>query len=107
AGAGSTAAGGALAGPALAVIQQQLTGLGEQIKKGVREVRLTVSWPDGQRTESFTVVTHLVVLTPGSQKTDGSTLVAPVAAGQAGAAGLPVMPILQGLNPGRNVGGVR
>jgi general secretion pathway protein I len=108
------AAGSALAGPALAVIQQQLTALGEQIKKGVREVRLTVSWPDGKRTESFTVVTHLVVLTPGSQKVDASTLVAPVGPGQPGAAGvqglqgMPVMPILQGINAGRQLGtGVR
>jgi len=53
---------GALAGPAMALIQQQLTTLGEEIKKGVREVRLTVSWPDGRSTESFTVVTHLVIL---------------------------------------------
>ncbi|WP_242394502.1 type IV pilus modification PilV family protein [Anaeromyxobacter oryzisoli] len=47
-----------------AALNQQLTVLGEQIKKGVREVRLTVSWPDGKKDGSFTVVTHLVVLTP-------------------------------------------
>ncbi len=45
-------------------LQMQLTALGEQIKKGVREVRLTVSWPEGKRQSSFTVVTHLVVLAP-------------------------------------------
>ena len=45
-------------------LQAQLTQLGEQIKKGVREVRLTVSWPEGKRRSSFTVVTHLVVLAP-------------------------------------------
>jgi general secretion pathway protein I len=45
-------------------LQAQLTTLGEQIKKGVREVRLTVDWPEGQRRSSFTVVTHLVVLAP-------------------------------------------
>lgn len=44
-------------------LQTQLTQIGEQIKKGVRQVRLTVSWPDGVRVESFSVVTHLVVLT--------------------------------------------
>jgi general secretion pathway protein I len=47
-----------------AMIQAQLTQIGEQIKKGVREVRLTVSWPEGTREDSFTVVTHLVVLAP-------------------------------------------
>jgi general secretion pathway protein I len=46
------------------LIQAQLTIVGEQVKKGVREVRLTVSWPDGKKPESFTVVTHMVVLTP-------------------------------------------
>jgi general secretion pathway protein I len=55
-----------MAGAAQALLQQQLVTLGEQIKKGVREVRLTVSWKDGATEESFTVVTHLVVLTPRS-----------------------------------------
>ena len=45
-------------------LQAQITRLGEQIKKGVREVRLTVSWKDGKRDESFTIVTHMVVLAP-------------------------------------------
>jgi general secretion pathway protein I len=61
-------AGSPLAGLAVGMIQQQLTGLGEKLKSGVREVRLTVGWKDGKSTESFTLVTHLVVLTPGSQK---------------------------------------
>jgi general secretion pathway protein I len=47
-----------------AALQAQLTTLGEQIKKGVREVRLTVTWPEGKRRSSFTVVTHMVVLAP-------------------------------------------
>ena len=41
-----------------------LTQIGEQLKKGVREVRLTVSWEGGASVESFDVVTHLVVLAP-------------------------------------------
>jgi general secretion pathway protein I len=45
-------------------LNAQLTAMGEQIKKAVREVRLTVSWPEGARQDSFTVVTHLVVLAP-------------------------------------------
>ena len=41
-----------------------LTQIGEQLKKSVREVRLTVSWTGGASVESFDVVTHLVVLQP-------------------------------------------
>jgi general secretion pathway protein I len=51
-------------GPAQAAmqgtLQALLTRIGEQVKKSVREVRLTVSWEDGGSAESFTVVTHLV-----------------------------------------------
>ena len=60
--------GNPMAGAAVAMIQQQLTALGEQLKSGVREVRLTVAWKDGKSTESFTLTTHLVVLTTGAQK---------------------------------------
>jgi general secretion pathway protein I len=52
--------------PFMALIQSSLQTLlvqiGEQLKKSVREVRLTVSWPSGATSESFEVVTHLVVL---------------------------------------------
>lgn len=57
-------AGSAGSAATAAALQAQLTTLGEQIKKGVREVRLTVDWPEGLRRSSFTVVTHLVVLSP-------------------------------------------
>jgi general secretion pathway protein I len=46
----------AMAGP----LRAQLTVIGEQLKKGLREIRLTVSWQDGARAESFSVVTHMV-----------------------------------------------
>jgi general secretion pathway protein I len=55
--------GGALVAGAL---QTQLTQVGEQIKKGLREVRLTVSWKDGAKEESFTVVTHLLSFGTGA-----------------------------------------
>lgn len=51
----------ALIGP---MLDAQLLQFGETLKKGFREVRLTVLWPDGKREESFTVVTHMVVLQP-------------------------------------------
>jgi general secretion pathway protein I len=45
-----------------ASMQNLLVQIGEKLKKGAREVRLTVSWPSGGATESFDVTTHLVVL---------------------------------------------
>jgi general secretion pathway protein I len=54
--------------PAVALVaaglQAQLRVFGETLKRSVRELRLTVSWPSGRRTQSFTVTTHLVVLNP-------------------------------------------
>lgn len=52
------------AGALSALVQTQLTAFGEVVKKGVREVRLTVSWDEGATERSFTVVAHLVVLQP-------------------------------------------
>lgn len=49
-----------------ATMQGVLARLGEQLKRGVRELRLTVSWPEGSGEESFTVTTHLVVLAPAA-----------------------------------------
>jgi len=61
-------AGSPVAGMAVSMIQQQLTGLGEKLKTGVREVRVTVAWKDGKAIEAFTLVTHMVVLIPGAQR---------------------------------------
>jgi general secretion pathway protein I len=49
-----------------AQLQLILARFGEQLKRGVREVRLTVAWPEGGSQESFTVTTHLVVLAPAT-----------------------------------------
>jgi len=53
----------------VAALQASLAQLAEQVKRGVREVRLTVSWPGGSGEESFTVRTNMVVLqgTEGTQ----------------------------------------
>ena len=48
------------------MLQLQLTKIGEQIKQGVREIRLTVSWKEGAKNESFTVVTHMVAFARGT-----------------------------------------
>ncbi len=47
-------------------LQVQATRIGEQIKQGLREIRLTVAWKDGAREQSFTVVTHLVAFQKGT-----------------------------------------
>jgi general secretion pathway protein I len=52
------------AGVLAGLVQTQLTVFGETVKKGVRELRLTVRWPEGETERAFTVVTHLVVLQP-------------------------------------------
>jgi type II secretory pathway pseudopilin PulG len=70
----SSLAGSPMAAAAVAMIQQQLTTLGEKLKSGVRELRLTVSWKDGRAEESFTVVTHLVVLRTGAQRRSAPVL---------------------------------
>jgi general secretion pathway protein I len=108
-GAGSAAAGGPtsslggspLAGPAVAMIQQQLVGLGEKLKSGVREVRLTIGWKDGKAIESFTLVTHQVVLITGEQRRQ--TVGVPAAGQPAGLIpGLPagqLLPVIGGKKP--------
>jgi general secretion pathway protein I len=47
-----------------AMVKQQCAAFAETVKKSLRELRLTVSWPEGKRTEAFTVATHLAVLQP-------------------------------------------
>jgi general secretion pathway protein I len=53
-----------LQGMLTSTVQTALTGIGEKLKKGLREVRLTVSWGKGKVGESFEVVTHVTVMTP-------------------------------------------
>jgi general secretion pathway protein I len=58
----TTGLGGLLGGAATGIIQAQVTQLVSLIQSGIREVRLTVTWPDGAREDSLSVATHLVVL---------------------------------------------
>jgi general secretion pathway protein I len=60
----TTGLSGLLGGAMTGLIQQQVQGLVQQLQQGVREVRLTVTWPDGIKEDSFTVTTHLIVLNP-------------------------------------------
>ena len=55
-------------GPLQGMLQGVLARLGEKLKRGVRQVKLTVSWPEGAREESFAVTTHMVVLAPGESQ---------------------------------------
>jgi general secretion pathway protein I len=50
-----------------AQLQQLLAGFGQKLKQGARQLRLTVSWPEGAGEESFAVTTHMVVLAPREQ----------------------------------------
>jgi general secretion pathway protein I len=52
----------------LPLLRGQLEKIGEQLKQGLRELRLTVSWKDGARDEAFTVVTHVTSLGKGSAR---------------------------------------
>ncbi|MFN0062454.1 MAG: prepilin-type N-terminal cleavage/methylation domain-containing protein [Myxococcaceae bacterium] len=65
---GDTAASGMLAGLA----QAQLTPLLAEIKQTLREVHLTVEWPDGNTTEKFDVITYVVSRGPGSDRNIGT-----------------------------------
>ncbi|HUB05484.1 MAG TPA: prepilin-type N-terminal cleavage/methylation domain-containing protein [Myxococcales bacterium] len=69
----TTGLGGMLGGAASGIIQSQVQMLVQQIQQGVREVRLTVFWPEGRQEGSFTVTTHFVVLTPLGSDTGTST----------------------------------
>lgn len=53
-----------LAGAMTGLLQQQMTALGETLKKSFREARFTVAWRDGKVPHDFTVTTHLLVLNP-------------------------------------------
>ncbi len=63
-------------GPFANLAQTQVSQLLDQIRRGVREVRLTVSWKEGKGTESLEVVTHVVSLLQGSDRngTPGAAL---------------------------------
>jgi general secretion pathway protein I len=74
-------------GPFAALAQTQVTQLLDQIRRGVREVRVTVLWKEGNRTESLDVVTDLVSLQQGSDR--NGTPGAPLSTATTGAAGTP------------------
>lgn len=64
---GPTSSAGAL-GPMASLMQGQFSQMVDQLTKTVREVHLTVSWPDGSRTETLDLVTHVVSLGPGGDR---------------------------------------
>jgi general secretion pathway protein I len=71
--ASSTGVAGLFSGPLGGMLQTQATTFIETLKKSVREVRLTVSWPDGRQRGSITASQLIVILpesvgqTPNSQ----------------------------------------
>jgi general secretion pathway protein I len=58
-------------------LQQHLAAFGQKLKQGARELRLTIAWPDAGGDESFTVTTHMLVLTPREQLPQGSATATP------------------------------
>ncbi len=94
---GPTTAPGAAGAMAGQMLQTQLTAFGEQLKKSLRELRLTVAWNDG-KPRSFAVTEHLVVLNPrapGGARGDSPDVppnLATTAGQAAGAAGAGVTP---------------
>jgi general secretion pathway protein I len=94
------------------VLNNQVTALTEEIKKGVRKATLRVSWLDGKTEHGFDVSTYMVVLNPrapgGARGADPDlppNLTAPVPAARLpgqpmpGGAGQPA-PFLQGAGSG-------
>lgn len=85
----TTGLGGALGQATTGLIQMQVQQLVALIQSGVREVRLTVTWPDGAREDTLSVSTHFVIL-----QATGTGVGSGTPAGQgtpqgAGAGGLP------------------
>jgi general secretion pathway protein I len=88
----TTGLSGLLGGAATGLIQSQVQTLVDQLQKGVREVRLTVYWPEGKGEDNLSIATHLVVLNPTGAGTSGTTPPGQGTTTSAGAAGLPGVP---------------
>lgn len=80
AGGGQNAMAAAL-GPMAGVAQMQFTQMVDQLQKSVREVHLTVTWKEGNITESLDLVTHVVSLGPGSDRNGGALAAAGLGSG--------------------------
>lgn len=97
-----------VSGPFGAMASTMIQQLMETLKSSVREVKLTITWKNGRREESFDLVEHVVIL-PDAQKkavenatpvgTPGAPAM-PAPAGLGGAAGAPGTPNPFGFNPG-------
>jgi hypothetical protein len=58
-----------LSGPLGGVLQTQATTFVETLKKSVREIRITVSWPDGKERRSVSASQIVVILPEGVGQT--------------------------------------
>ena len=95
----TTGLGGILGQAATGLIQMQVQQLVQQIQQGVREVRLTVSWKDGNLDDSFTVTTHFVVLTPTGPGAGPAGALPPGQSSNPMGGGTPGMPGTLGVGP--------
>jgi general secretion pathway protein I len=74
----TTGLSGMMGGAMTGIIQSQAQALVQQLQQGIREIRLTVTWPDGNKEDSFMVTTHLIVLNPtGTGISTGTTPLPP------------------------------
>ena len=64
--------GGLLGGPLGGVMNAQATQFIETLKKSVREIRLTVSWADGKRSQSISASQMVVILPEQVGQTQGA-----------------------------------
>lgn len=109
-GSGPTGGGQALA-MLTSVLQTQVVNFAEQVKRSLRELRLTVSWSSGKKARGFTIVTHLVVLNPrapGGARGDSPDVpaalqTAATAGALAPAAGGAIPASAPAIRPGRNL----
>ena len=80
------------------LMQGQFSQMVDQLTKTVREVHLTVSWPEGSKMETLELVTHVVSLGPGGDRNGNLQASAQqavgAATGQLDSNGNPIVPPL-------------
>ena len=91
-----------MGGMATTMIQAEVTQLVTLIQTGVREVRLTITWPDGNREDNLSIATHFVILQASGT---GVSTGLPPGQGSANSSGTPGAPGAAGGTPGSALSG--
>ena len=90
-----TALGSLLSGPLGGMLQTQATTFIETLKKSVREIRLTVSWPEGKDRGSVSASQLVVILPESVGQTPNPANPATPQIPQQGLPGVPLVPGMQ------------